>query len=328
MSLDAARRSACATVGGLTIRRRMPSCPTVFGELLPGGRNKVTGHTRRWLVGWDSARQVHELFRGQFMRAIVIILLACAAWGEPVTVRQVEGSLHGFLVLRSPEGSVIADGELTQITRAGHITSRLVFRFKDGSVQDETTVFSQAGHFRVLTDHLVQKGPVFKRPMDVSINGSTGLVTVRFKDDKGNDKVETATMKLPLDLANGMIPVLLKNLAPGAASTTVSMVVATPKPLLVKLVISSEGDEAFTTGGASHTATRYDIKVDIGGVRGVLAPIVGKQPPDTHVWMLGGSSPAFVKSEGPSFEGGPSWLTELVSPVWPKGATTSASTKK
>ena len=262
------------------------------------------------------------------MRSMLPLLLACAAWAVPVTVRQTEGVLHGFLVLRALDGAIIADGELTQVTHGGQITSELVYRFKDGSLQDENIVFSQTGRFRLLTDHLVQQGPAFKRPMDVSINAVTGLVTVRYKDDKGKDKVEIAHMKLPPDLANGMVPVLLKNLVPGAPSTTVSMVVATPKPLLVKLVITAEGEESFSTGSVRRKATRYAVKIAIGGVRGALAPMVGKQPPDTLVWILGGICPAYLKSEGPSYEGGPIWRTELVSPAWPVGAVPPAARKK
>ena len=253
------------------------------------------------------------------MRGFVLILLAGVLSAEPVTVRQTEGALHGFLVLRTLNGTTIADGELTQITRGTQITSQLVYRFKDGSVQDETIVFSQTGHFRLLSDHLVQRGPAFKRQLDLSINVATGLVTVRYKDDKGRDKVESATLQLPPDLANGMVPVLLKNLAPGAG-TTVSMVVATPKPLVVKLVVSPEGEETFNTSVTPHKATRYAVKMEIGGIRGLLAPMAGKQPADSHVWILGGNCPAFVKSEGPSFEGGPTWRTELVSPLWPAPA--------
>jgi hypothetical protein len=46
---------------------------------------------------------------------------------------------------------------------------------------------------------------------------------------------------------------------------------------------------------------------------------VGKQPPDTHVWILGGDAPTFVKFEGPLYSGGPVWRIELSSPAY--GAT-------
>jgi hypothetical protein len=42
----------------------------------------------------------------------------------------------------------------------------------------------------------------------------------------------------------------------------------------------------------------------LGGVAGVVAPIVGKQPADYHIWLQSGSPPAFVREEGPLYEGG------------------------
>jgi hypothetical protein len=240
----------------------------------------------------------------------------------------VEGQVHGFLALRTLDGAIIADGDLTQASHGGAVTSRLVFHFKDGSLQDETTVFSQKGSFHILSDHLVQKGPAFKRQVDLSLQGSTGLAAVRYSDADGKEKAADARLELPPNLANGIVPVLLRNIAPGVQSAAASMVVATPKPQLVKLAISAEGEDWFLIAGARHKATRYVVKVEIGGVRGVVAPLVGKQPPDTHVWILGGSSPAFLKSEGPSCDGCPIWRTELVSPVWPEGGKETAENKK
>ena len=45
-------------------------------------------------------------------------------------------------------------------------------------------------------------------------------------------------MKLPPDLANGMIFTLLKNIVPESGEAKASMVVTTPTPRLVKLAIS------------------------------------------------------------------------------------------
>ena len=59
------------------------------------------------------------------------------------------------------------------------------------------------------------------------------------------------------------------------------------------------------------------LKVDIGGLSGLVAPLVGKQPPDSHVWILDGDVPAFVKSEQFHYFGGPMWRIELVGPRWP-----------
>jgi len=235
---------------------------------------------------------------------------------SPVTVLYTEGVVHGFLVLRTLEGDALAEGDVTEVARGDRVTSHMVLRFKDGSVNEETAVFSQRRAFRLISDHQVQKGPAFKQPMDVSVDGSTGQVTVRYTDDSGKEKTVTDRLKLPANVSNGMILTLLKNIRPDVALTTLSMVAAAPKPRLVKLLISPEGEESFSVGGLARKGTRYVVKVDIGGVAGAVAPIVGKQPADTHVWILGGDAPCFVKSEGPLYNGGPIWRIELISPNW------------
>jgi hypothetical protein len=246
------------------------------------------------------------------------LLVAMLAAGEPVMVRHTEGLIHGFLVLRTLDGAALADGDLLQTARGTRVTSRLVFHFKDGSLHEETSVFSQRQQFRLLSDHLVQKGPSFPRPVDMRIDAANGRVTVRSQDDHGQSTIESEQLSLPADLANGMILTVLKNAQPDAPPKSIGFVAATPKPQLVKLAISVAGEESFATGGTNRKAMHYVLKVDIGGIKGVVAPLVGKQPPDSHVWILGGEAPAFVKSEQPLYNGGPLWRIELTSPVWPK----------
>ena len=62
---------------------------------------------------------------------------------------------------------------------------------------------------------------------------------------------------------------------------------------------------------------RYVVNVHIGGVTGAMAHVLGKDPPDTMVWILGGEAPAFIRSEGPMFPDGPIWRIDLVSPAFP-----------
>jgi len=251
----------------------------------------------------------------------LLIVVETVLAGEPVGVRHTEGLVHGFLTLKTLDGTMLADGDLLQSARGNRVTSRLVFHFKDGSLHDETAVFSQRQQFRLLSDHLVQKGPSFPHPLDLKIDAVSGQVTVRYTEDKGEQKVASEQMKLPVDLANGLVMTLLKNARGDAPPQSIGMVAATPKPRLVKLQVSSAGEEPFSTGGAGRTATHYVVHVDIGGLSGLIAPLIGKQPPDSHVWILGGDTPAFVKAEQPFFLGGDVWRIELVSPVWPKAPT-------
>jgi hypothetical protein len=262
-------------------------------------------------------------------KALAIVLSVCILYGVPLTaspvaVRYKVGLLHGFLVLSTLDGTPIAEGDLTQVPHGDRITSRLTFRFKDGSQQEETTVFSQRDYFHLVSYHLVQKGPAFPHPTDVSIAASTGQVTVHYTDNDGKQKVADEHLPLPPDLANGFVPTLLENIRPDAPQIEVPMVVATPKPRLVKLVITPQGTEPFSLAGFGREATHYVVKVDVGGVAGAVAPIIGKQPPDTHIWILGGEAPVFVKSEILSYMGGPMWRIEQVAPVWPRSAASDS----
>lgn len=248
----------------------------------------------------------------------LVLLVANVIHADTVPVRHTQGVVHAFLVLQTLDGNTIADGDLTQISRADRITGRLVFHFRDGSLYDETFVFTQRGAFHLLSDHLVEKGASFKPPMETSLDTSTGQTTVRYTDDDGKEKVVSERLKLPSDVANGMLPILMTNIQPTAQQTTLSMVAATPKPRLVKLAITPAGEEPFSAGGSSRKAIHYVMKVEIGGVAGVVAPVVGKQPPDTNFWVLGGDAPVFLKAEGPLYQGGPIWRIKPVSPAWPQ----------
>ncbi|HKT81054.1 MAG TPA: hypothetical protein VJP86_12595 [Vicinamibacterales bacterium] len=231
-----------------------------------------------------------------------------------VPVRHREGLVHGFLTLSTLGGTKIADGDLIQNAAGDRVTSRLVFHFTDGSLHDETVVYAQRETFQLVSDHLVQRGASFPQQVEMSIDRARQRVKVQYADE-GKTKQETEQMDLPVDISNGMILTLLKNI-PAGGSAAMSMVAATPKPRVVTLHVASAGQQTFRTGGRSRRATHYVVKVDIGGIAGFFAPIVGKQPPDSHVWILGGEAPAFVKSEQPLYAGGPIWRIELASPVW------------
>jgi hypothetical protein len=241
---------------------------------------------------------------------------------EPVAVRFREGSIHGFLALRTLEGKILAAGDLTQTVRGNQVVSRLVFRFKDGSLDDETAVFSQQHDFRLIRYHHIQKGPSFPHPTDVLINASTRQVTVRYTDN-GHEKVETERLDLPPDLANGIILNILKNIRPDTTETKVSYVVATPKPRLVKLSIVPQGKDRFSVAGSPYKATLFIVKVELGGITGIIASLIGKRPADTKVWVVGGEVPAFVKAEQSLYPDGPVWRIEMTSPVWPKAPNSS-----
>src|SRR6202453_3226725 len=153
------------------------------------------------------------LFVKRLRICLVILMLFWAlqptAKADPVLVRSVAGTIHGFLELLSEDGQVVASGDSFQVVRGGRVTSRTVFHFKDGSIDDETTIYSQRQTFQLISDHHIQKGPSFPHPMDVLIDASSGQVTVHSTGKDGKDEVKSEHLDLRPDLANGLVPILL-----------------------------------------------------------------------------------------------------------------------
>jgi hypothetical protein len=243
---------------------------------------------------------------------------------DQVSVRYTEGLLHGFVAVRTLDGKTLAIGDSTQIAEGDHITSKLIIKFKDGSVDEETTVFSQHDKFQVVQYHIVQKGPAFKNPLDATVNAITGQITGHYTENDGQDKELNERMEMAPDLANGMVPTLLKNILESGATASVSMVAFTPKPRLVKLAITPQGDDSVSIGGLRRKAKHFTVKVELGPIAGVVAPLIGKQPPDFNIWILGCEAPVFLRSEGPMYAGGPIWRIEFLGPTWPSGAPVSS----
>lgn len=247
----------------------------------------------------------------QLASMLAALAAAAAVGGQTIAVLHPEGQQRSALVLRSLGGVRLADGELEQHADGGTVTTRVVFRFGDGSLHDETVVFSQEGALRLIRDRLVQRGPAFPRRIDMGIDGLTGRVTVRHAAAEGAEAVEEARFELPATLANGMVPTMLKNIRPGERGVDLWLVVATPRPRLVRLAVHAD-TVAFRTAAGEAPARRFVLHPEIGGLSGFIAPLVGKKPPDSHVLILQGDTPAYVQSDQPLYVGGPLWRIDVL----------------
>src|SRR4051794_17814448 len=112
---------------------------------------------RKGRAGIDQHQRVWRRLRlapGLLVAAIASALVfPSRTAGEQVAVQHTEGLVHGFLTLRTLDGTPLADGDLLQTARGTRVTSRLMFHFKDGSLHEETAVFSQRQQLRLVSDH-------------------------------------------------------------------------------------------------------------------------------------------------------------------------------
>ena len=164
--------------------------------------------------------------------------------------------------------------------------------------------------FRVLAYHHLQNGPAFPEASDVSFDRETG----RYRASVGDKRAE-GTLDIPEDLHNGITSLLLRHL-PASGSAAGHLAYFGPKPRMLKTTLRPEGTDKYS-GAGPGTATRYLLKVEIGGVTGVVADLVGKGPPDVRYWITRGEAPAFARFEGAMFVKGPVWRIEIAAPRWP-----------
>jgi hypothetical protein len=244
--------------------------------------------------------------------ALVLIVFLCATVidAAPVRVRFTEGTTRGFLAIRTPQGDRIGHGELTQKPRGDEIDNRLLLQFKDGSVYDEVTTYSQRGVFRLEAYRLTQRGPSFPGA-EISFDRKTGRYRAKTRERGGApEDVASGELEMPADLYNGMALLLVKNLPPGEVATG-QLAVFTPKPRLLKMELHREGEDRVAFAGAAKQATRYLVNLEIGGIAGLIASFIGKTPPDLRYWLVLGEVPAFARFEGAMFLNGPVWRVEI-----------------
>jgi hypothetical protein len=235
------------------------------------------------------------------------------------SVRYSEGTAHGFLELRSNNDSLIAFGDLLQVPGDSGIESRMVFRFADGSTFEETTEFTQHQAFRMTSYHLVQHGPAFDADLDASLSAG-GHYVVKSTSHK-DKKAETfeGRLDLPEDTYNGLPVILAKNLRSGDTAR-VHLVAFTPKPQLIGLQISFVGTDSATLGSRTLATAHYVLKPQLGPLKAFFAKLLGKLPPDSHIWIITEDVPAFLRFEGPMYMG-PVWR---LSQTMPRPPTSSS----
>jgi len=216
--------------------------------------------------------------------ATLLAFAAGAPWptpaaADPVPVRYEEGITHGFLVLRTLKGELIASGDLLQAIRGAEVHSRMVFVFKDGSTWDETVVFTQERVFTMQRYRLLQRGPVFPEDTEISMARATGKYRVQIiSHATGREEVHEGTIALPADTYNGMVLTVAKNLGRGK-SETVHLIAFTPAARLIRLELAPAGEHEVLVGELAKSAIHYVFKPRLGAWLTFISSVAGRAPP-------------------------------------------------
>jgi hypothetical protein len=130
----------------------------------------------------------------------------------------------------------------------------------------------------------------------------------------GSHRYREDHLDLPSDVSNGLPPNLLLDFRSSTPETKLSFVAPTAKPRLISVSLKPAGEVPFSIGGTWRKAIDYVLHVELGGLTGVIAPMIGKQPPDYHIWILEGAAPAFIREEVSSTREDPSGASNKSAP--------------
>ena len=166
-----------------------------------------------------------------------------------------EGVTRGFLAIRTPQGDRIGHGELTQRPRGDEVDSRLLLQFKDGSVHDETTTYSQRGVFRLEAYHLTQRGPLLPRCRRLPSIGRADAIRRRHGRRPARPRRRRAGVRDAAGSRQRLTLLLLKNLPRGERATA-QLAAFTPKPRLLRMELHQEGEDRVVFAGDGKQAAR------------------------------------------------------------------------
>jgi hypothetical protein len=88
------------------------------------------------------------------------------------------------------------------------------------------------------------------------------------------------------------------------------------QPRLVHLSITPNGEETFSVADARHRATLFAAKVAIGGIAGMIAPLITQTASRYEDLGGGEGAPAFVRADEALYVGGPIWSIQITGPEW------------
>ena len=195
------------------------------------------------------------------------------------------------------------------------LESGMIFHFTDSSYFEEAVAFTQDGVFAMQAYHMVQRGPAFDADLDAILDANGHYQVRSTSHEDGKQQEWDGTLELPPDVSNGLPVILLKNLKRGE-TRLVHMVAFAPEPRLIGLELSPMGEGRVLNGQREETVVEYALKPQLGVLTGFFAKLLGKMPPDSHVWIVVDDVPAFVRPEGPLYMG-PVWRIDLARPEWP-----------
>jgi hypothetical protein len=247
-------------------------------------------------------RQRMKLSRSGLVGVGGIILFAATVVGAGVLrsqpdldVPEVEGSFHGFPILRDLHGGKLADGEFLQWIEKELLRIKNTYDFGDDHRVEETVIFrlpsliQEEWSWREFIAGALQR--------EYSVDLKSGQARAQ-KREKNETKHWTEKLKIESGrtYAGVGFTVAIKSLrARLMRGETIELraVGFTPKPRLVTVKISHAGLDRMAMSGRTVLGDRFLIQAKIPAIAKIII-----EAPDTRIWLTHPAPAGFLRWEG------------------------------
>jgi hypothetical protein len=240
--------------------------------------------------------------RRRWCRVERIIFYAAALWAasalraQPdLNVPEVEGSFHGFPILRDLQGRKLADGEFLQWIENDVLRIRNTYDFGNDHRVEETAVFrlepltQEEWRWREAIAGTLQR--------EYAVDLKSGQARAQKRE-----KNETKQWREQLEIESGRtfagvgFTVALKNLRPRlmrGETVELRAVGFTPKPRLVTVKLFHAGLDQMALSERTVRGNRFVIQPKIPAIAKIFV-----EAPDTRIWLTHPAPAGFLRWEG------------------------------
>lgn len=228
------------------------------------------------------------------MKALILGTLLVASSAFAIESHWQEGDLLGYPALFDENGAKQGGGEFKQRVNGNTLEVSSTYRFKDGRTVTEKAQFDTGASLAQRAWSFEEKrGEAVLRHYEVDF--ATGHA---FGEKHDGDKVKKYDEKLKIEKGKTFAGLgfvfAAKNLMKQMESAPVELkaVAFSPKPRMVTVKLTREGEETLTSGSNSVKANRIVIRPQLPAIAKAFV-----HPKDAVMWFADRSPPQFLRSE-------------------------------
>ena len=219
--------------------------------------------------------------------------MAAMSVSRAVQPNALEGATHGYPGLYDIAGEKLANGEFRQRVENGRLYVTITYRFPDGKVWEEKSVFRQQPEM-LQEKWSWRESTEGKTEREFNLDFVDGTATTHLNGNDSSDKIDIEPGRT---FAGFGFTIALSNLHDRllkGETIELKAIGFTPKPRVVTVNVFQAGLDRIEMGGRAFRGNHFVIRPNL--------PVIAKwfiRAPDNHIWLTNPNPATFLRWEGP-----------------------------